>query len=1099
MRWATAIVAVLLPYLVFSQGLAVVWNENFNDDGIGYWSGGQNMPNSLTWTLNVDACSFVDANDYVKTVSTGGGRLEARDCKGEAVWTSDTIFVVSDSLVLSLDVSETGSGSNASNKYVSVSVNVDGTIYNLPQNSLLQGNFGKQNIEYSFASSMFCIISIKILTGYSSDKLIIDNILLRKYQETEAQTLSITSIPLIVPSNESFSIEAVITDTLGNRATTFNGTARIEELNSNANINNGLAQWNNLQISSAGLKFLTFIIEDETFTATDSLMVINSIPTLLSDDFSSFNSNIWQEDTAWIIADKNGESMLQHNPNSEGNENCLWTKPMNIDLVKDLQWQFEFQNGNWDPSSSNKFAFVLLADNASDNYSGVACGVNIKGSDDLLKLWQIENGKPVKLLSSLSLDVNANMYCKVYVGKNVNNEWWLCAEDSIGNRFLSLGEQFLPYYPCQYAGFIFRCTATRRGLLWFDNIKISGSRIPFALENVTVLSENKLLLTFNEDLATQNFTARVRLTNTKNDALIITNFTQIGSSSLELSFDNDNSDFLLTLHLQGVESADSHTIDSSLQVIIAIPPKVGELIISEIYAQADSSSPLPNSEYVEIVNLGDFPVLLDSCQLRAGSRAADFQMDTILPNEYKVLVDMADSGLWSSYEDVICLQSMPSLSNTGALLSIYNALGDTISSVEYSNKWHSTTAQRKGWALERIDLHRDCGHKYNWTSSTSAQQGTPAKVNSVDAPNQDNTQPKLLAWEFASKRELKLTFSEAIQYSDNEWVLKLTNNTADSVLWLNDSILFVVFQNDIPINRRLTITFNPQLSDLCNNELESYSLDILNRKVEAEELLITEILYDPYSGEAEFIELYNESDMETSLKDIVLAVDSSLVSFDIDSLMQPEEYYVLTKNVESVLSIYYTPHPENCFDVNLPSLPNSGATIRILNTDRELVAESPYSDDMHSQLIYNTKGVSLTVNCIDCSSKNLISSSSVDAYATPSYFSESLELTEDEYTLTPKVFSPDNDGIDDILEINYKSSIGEHSANIRIYNSQGREVAIIANNEYVAETGEFTWNGRNKHGGLCNTGVYIVVFELYSERGGKAHKKLACTLIRRKK
>ncbi|MFV0506368.1 MAG: lamin tail domain-containing protein [Bacteroidales bacterium] len=1098
MRVAITILVVFLPHLVFSQGLINVWNEDFNYGGIGYWGGGQNMPDSLAWTMNVGACSFASASDYVKTVSTRGGRLEARNCNGEALWISDTIFISSDSLILSLDVMETGSGNNVLNKYVSVHLNIDGISYGLSQNKLLQGNFGHQTIEHPFASSKFCIISINILTGYSNDKLIIDNILLQKYQETEAQVLKITSIPLVATRDESFIIKAIAADTLGNQATSFNGTANIKELNLSTDISKGKAMWDNVQISSTGLKRLNFSTYNQNITCRDSLMIVNRLPNLISDNFNYLDTNIWQADTSWIIASKNGKSMLQHNASSKGNTSQLWTKPININIDHEAQWSIEFQNGDWDPSSSNKFNVVLLADSASNSYSGVACGVNIKNSNDLLELWQIERGRPIKLLSSLRLDVNANMKCTIYAGKDASDTWWLCAQDSTGNRFMSYGEQYSPKFPDRHSGLIFRHSPTRKGLLYFDNFKINGSKIPFALKNITVISEGKLLLSFNEPLAEQDLSNLTKLVNNKDKPLNIITFTRPNPSSIELTFDNNNADYLLTMHLQDIKSVYNNSIDSTLQVSIAIPPKAGRLIISEICAQPDSSSPLPNSEYVEIINMGNFPILLDSCHLQISNRSAVFQNDTIFPNQYKVLTSIVDSSLWKDYEDVILLASMPSLSNTGTSISIYNADNDSISSIEYSNKWHATTAQRKGWALERRDLYRDCGQKYNWTTSTAAKQGSPTKINSVDAENKDSIKPKLLAWEVTSNQELKFIFSEAMQALSNDAILKIINNTIDSISWTNDSILHVAFKNNIPINQKFTVSFNPDLSDLCNNEMLEYSVEILNRKIEENELFISEILYNPYSGAAEFIELYNNSTLEISLKDITLAIGNSSVSFDEDLSMQPKGFYMLTKDVESVAGSYYTPIYENCFEVNIPSLPNSGATIEIFNKEKELIAESSYSDDMHSQLIYNTKGVSLSIRCVECHETTLISSSSIDGYATPTYFSESSELVKNEYSLTPKVFSPDNDGSDDMLRIGYSTSIGGHSANIRIYNSQGREIVIIANNEYVSGNGDFTWNGCDWQGNMCKSGVYIVIFELYNDRGDKVHKKLACTLIRRK-
>ena len=71
-----------------------IWSENFTVSNQGYWGDEDGVSvhsdfSGITgWTLNVDNCTFSAAGDYVKTVSTSGGRFEAVDCDGEAVWRS---------------------------------------------------------------------------------------------------------------------------------------------------------------------------------------------------------------------------------------------------------------------------------------------------------------------------------------------------------------------------------------------------------------------------------------------------------------------------------------------------------------------------------------------------------------------------------------------------------------------------------------------------------------------------------------------------------------------------------------------------------------------------------------------------------------------------------------------------------------------------------------------------------------------------------------------------------------------------------------------------------------------------------------------------
>ena len=93
---------VLICIGLANQSVAqnIIWSENFATPEKGYWGGGSDIVGITNWTLDVTNCTLTDANDYIKTVSTGGGRMEAKDIDGEAVWTSEAIDISSNPNVL---------------------------------------------------------------------------------------------------------------------------------------------------------------------------------------------------------------------------------------------------------------------------------------------------------------------------------------------------------------------------------------------------------------------------------------------------------------------------------------------------------------------------------------------------------------------------------------------------------------------------------------------------------------------------------------------------------------------------------------------------------------------------------------------------------------------------------------------------------------------------------------------------------------------------------------------------------------------------------------------------------------------------------------
>ena len=72
--------------------------------------------------------------------------------------------------------------------------------------------------------------------------------------------------------------------------------------------------------------------------------------------------------------------------------------------------------------------------------------------------------------------------------------------------------------------------------------------------------------------------------------------------------------------------------------------------------------------------------------------------------------------------------------------------------------------------------------------------------------------------------------------------------------------------------------------------------------------------------------------------------------------------------------------------------------------------------------------------------KNWHSAASTAGFGTPSYKNSQYKLLQKinaTITITPKIFSPDNDGRDDIASIQYKVTEPGFMANITIYDSYG--------------------------------------------------------------
>jgi hypothetical protein len=141
-QWLEKPVAMknLLPACLLACALSgaveasTIWLEDFGSyTNVGITGqGATNYPSGTTnWSIDVSACATLtpgsgSAGDYFMAVSTSGGRMEAVNVDGEAVWSSAVIDISSYTNVsLSVATSETGSSANT-NKYVKLFYRLDG-------------------------------------------------------------------------------------------------------------------------------------------------------------------------------------------------------------------------------------------------------------------------------------------------------------------------------------------------------------------------------------------------------------------------------------------------------------------------------------------------------------------------------------------------------------------------------------------------------------------------------------------------------------------------------------------------------------------------------------------------------------------------------------------------------------------------------------------------------------------------------------------------------------------------------------------------------------------------------------------------------------
>jgi len=105
-----------------------------------------------------------------------------------------------------------------------------------------------------------------------------------------------------------------------------------------------------------------------------------------------------------------------------------------------------------------------------------------------------------------------------------------------------------------------------------------------------------------------------------------------------------------------------------------------------------------------------------------------------------------------------------------------------------------------------------------------------------------------------------------------------------------------------------------------------------------------------------------------------------------------------------------------------------------------------------------------------------------------------METAQQEVHLSPEIFSPDNDGVDDILNINYCFDTPSLMGEVIVFDSAGRIIRRLVNRQLLATEGTITWDGTDDRGRKAITGVYIIYFQAYHSNGIQKVYKIPCVL-----
>jgi hypothetical protein len=813
------------------------------------------------------------------------------------------------------------------------------------------------------------------------------------------------------------------------------------------------------------------------------------------------NPNWFGDDSVFVVTDVNGNNMLRSNKTLASTSFYLAT---NSTVALDCQWEW-FANLQFNTSSAN-YVDVYLTANQTNLLSPTLSGyfVRLGGTDDEISLFKRSSGTATKIIDGLNGVLNtSNNNLKIKVVRTADGEWKLERDNTgTGNSYFTEGIiNDVSVANGSYFGVaITQSTATFFQKHFLDDFyagPIIYDVIPPVLLSATVISATEIDVLFNEALDavsaenTNNYdiqpfqSAQTAVLDPFNPALV--------HLTTPFPLQNGNTYSLFTFGIADIANNISGSQSVPFSYFVAETPLPGDVIITEFMADPTPRIGLPEQEFVEIHNKSNKYFNLNGWKLGDNATEGTIQSAWLSPGEYKVLCPTA----WvDSFPNAVGVTSWPSLNNASDDVRI-KASGITLDELTYSDTWYQDPIKKEGgYSLERIHLNHPCSGASNWIASNALIGGTPAALNSVNNNNPDNSIPQIAELIPLAPNYLEVYFTKGMDSTS----LANSNSFTSPTLTIANNYVFGAFPTKLTLEFSQNITPSQVYSITIENVADCWMNTtvvsgsfILPELPELGDVIINELLFNPYTGGSDWVELYNTSNKVINLKNWQFAnmsggVVSNLKSINTNFLIKPGEYAVAGKDSLHTKQNYPFAVPGRFVYCELPSYNNdSGSVVLLYNTQQ--FEKVSYSANWHFRLLDNVKGVSLEridKNGPSSNGNNWHSASQSIGFGTPGgqnsqYFPA---LESGDFGFTSSTFSPDSDGYEDILQINYQMLEPGLLGTLTFYDDRGRQIAVLFKNELLGIEGSYKWDGLADNGTKVSIGTYVAVFEAFGVNGG---------------
>lgn len=826
----------------------------------------------------------------------------------------------------------------------------------------------------------------------------------------------------------------------------------------------------------------------------------------VNDDFTdgNFTSNpLWiGDDSVFVITDDGGNLKLNSNKLLANSSFYLATGNT---AVLNSQWEMNIRLA-FNTSSANYVDVFLNADQSNLlNPTLNSYFVRLGGTSDEVSLFKKINGIETKIIDGVDASLNtSNNNLKLKVTCSANSEWSLYRDQTgVGNAYFLEGtvtDNSLLTGAFFGVG-IRQSTASFFQKHFFDNVYVGpivvdteAPSIVFSnatsATSIDVLFSEPIEISSAENISNYNLLPNAVLVSAQRDA---TNLALV-HLSCALNLENGTTYSLSVNNVEDLNGNQISTATSEFTYIVAENPEVGDIVINEFMADPSPAVGLPEIEFVEIYNRSSKYFNVNGWKLGDNSTQGTIGSAWLAPNAYLVLCPSASVSL---FENAVGVTSFPGLNNSGDDISIVanNVILDKIS---YTDLWYGDEEKKNGgYTLERINPFKPCSGGENWKASAHLSGGTPGAENSVLSIVADTIAPTLLSSKVINSNSLQLTFSENC---DSTALMNLVFTSSPS-LSVFSKVVSSAFSNQLlllfneSLQGSLVYTFSlSELSDCAgNSSLLSGEFALAELPISGD-LVINELLFNPLTGGSDFVEIKNISTKLINVNGLSLAnlsdgIPSSIKVINQDFILKKDQIVVFTADSSFLKANYPASVSGKFVQLTLPTYSNTEGNVLLLR-DTILLDQVNYSEDWHFKLLDDPKGKSLeridpAGNSNDA--KNWHTAAESIGFASPGAENSQYLPGQDMgvFGFTSETFSPDQDGFQDVLQVNYEMTELGLLGSMNIYDERGRLVKNLIKSEVLGTKGNVIWDGINEQNTKASIGVYVLVFEAVDLEGGK--------------